>query len=551
MKNILITFILSLFISCLFAQTWQWSSSAGGVINDEAIRTCTDQSGNIYIIGSMNGYVTGNGIVFFNSDTLSINGYNDLFIAKYDVNGNEVWVKSFGGNNNNMTSITSEGISDIYFDSLSNSIYVSGAFYGSCTFDSITLNSCGGTEMFFARYDLNGNCLWAKKSCGIGEDSGGPITGDNSGNLFILISMNSGGTLDTTTLSNGLFLAEYDVNGNLLWVKKISDIHFTGFPLYSPTTFIYKDNNLYIYGFAYVDDLTIDTMTFEATNYYGVILSKWDLVGNVLWGKRFGGPVFSVGSMDIDGHGNFYMTGTYDLTAGNYAIFDNDTVYAISAYGGFLTKYNSSGNKVWVKEINSSQHLNYLSCITDEDGNTHIASSFKDTLFLDSDTITAINNLDAFIAGFDSSGNLIGAVTFGDAHIYDIMENNNSLYVTGTFSGSVNLGNTINSHGGYDMFIAKHDAITRVEELRSANNQLYIYANPNKGTCTITVPDEFYNEKNLLLQIYDTSGKLLQQSKIEIQQDKIKVNIQEAASGVYPVILTNGKKSYSGKIVFE
>ena len=94
--------------------------------------------------------------------------------------------------------------------------------------------------------------------------------------------------------------------------------------------------------------------------------------------------------------------------------------------------------------------------------------------------------------------------------------------------------------------------ITR-DELKSynINNELVIYANPNAGKCTITIPDEFKKETKLTLQIFDNTGQLLQQTPVEMMQDKISVNITAEAKGMYTAVLSNGKKSYTGKIIFE
>ena len=88
-------------------------------------------------------------------------------------------------------------------------------------------------------------------------------------------------------------------------------------------------------------------------------------------------------------------------------------------------------------------------------------------------------------------------------------------------------------------------------EGRVANNQLIIYANPNQGKCNITIPDEFQHEKNLTLSIFDNNGKLIQQIPVQMNENKIKLNLQAEAKGIYNVTLSNGSKSYNGKIVFE
>ena len=104
-----------------------------------------------------------------------------------------------------------------------------------------------------------------------------------------------------------------------------------------------------------------------------------------------------------------------------------------------------------------------------------------------------------------------------------------------------------------DVFIAKLDVFTGVEEGegRTANNQLIIYANPTTGKSNITVPDDFVNEKFLTLSIYDNIGKLIQQKTLEMNDGKIELNLESEAKGIYNVTLSNKKKSYNGKIIFE
>jgi predicted neuraminidase len=65
------------------------------------------------------------------------------------------------------------------------------------------------------------------------------------------------------------------------------------------------------------------------------------------------------------------------------------------------------------------------------------------------------------------------------------------------------------------------------------------------------VPDDFVNEKNLVLSICDNKGKLIQQKTLQMNEGNIKLNLEQEAKGVYNVVLSNNKKSYNGKIVFE
>ena len=102
------------------------------------------------------------------------------------------------------------------------------------------------------------------------------------------------------------------------------------------------------------------------------------------------------------------------------------------------------------------------------------------------------------------------------------------------------------------MFAAKCSPITWVQQpLDSPTNTLLIYANPNTGQCRITIPEEFLHEKELSLEIYDQTGRLIQQARMRIVGNSIELDIRAQAKGIYLAVLSNGKKSYQGKIVFE
>ncbi|MBL0258275.1 MAG: T9SS type A sorting domain-containing protein [Bacteroidetes bacterium] len=103
-----------------------------------------------------------------------------------------------------------------------------------------------------------------------------------------------------------------------------------------------------------------------------------------------------------------------------------------------------------------------------------------------------------------------------------------------------------------DAFIARSSPLTAIEEnARHQNNQLVIYANPNQGRCKLEIPDEFVHERSLLLQIFDNNGRMIQQTQVIMNEDKVRVNLEAEAKGIYNVTLSNMKKSYQGKIVFE
>ena len=100
--------------------------------------------------------------------------------------------------------------------------------------------------------------------------------------------------------------------------------------------------------------------------------------------------------------------------------------------------------------------------------------------------------------------------------------------------------------------IFKTNPISGTKESEPGNdNTLLIYANPNTGRCNITIPDEFRHEDHLTLFIYDSKGTLIQKASIERTEETYRLDIRAQAAGIYQAVLTNGKKNYTGKIVFE
>lgn len=118
MKNkylILLSFHLIILLSyntLSFSQSFNWAKKAGGNSEDFGYGISTDANGNAYVTGQFSGTAT------FGTIQLVSYGEGDIFVAKYDANGNYIWAKKAGGNSGDI------GI-DISTDANGNS-YVTG-----------------------------------------------------------------------------------------------------------------------------------------------------------------------------------------------------------------------------------------------------------------------------------------------------------------------------------------------------------------------------------------------------------------------------------------
>ncbi len=156
MKNYIL--ILMVLISLSAKAQWQWSKQIGG-IGDDYVRPSTN-SNNMFVSGT---FVFN---CFLNGNTLSSNGYNDWFLAKYDLSGtNLLWYKQIGNFN---TSFTEESGQIALVTA--NAIYCIGQFYDTLTIDGNSVTSNGGADGFIAKFDFNGICFWIKSGGGLQND---------------------------------------------------------------------------------------------------------------------------------------------------------------------------------------------------------------------------------------------------------------------------------------------------------------------------------------------------------------------------------------------
>jgi hypothetical protein len=534
----------------LSAQTWQWASHIGSPDQDGGESIVADKTNNLYVAGSYNGYP-----LHFQSGVFGLSGYDDFFLVKYDNSGNEVWKKQFGGNNS--SSNDDEYIADMCYDSINDFIYITGTFYNSTSFGNGI--NVAGNGFFLAKFDLNGNCIWAKKASTFYRGCGNGVAVDNAGNVYVTGTNSATYTFGTFSVPKGGFIAKYDASGNVLWAKQKfryfvpvvpSELEPNGIQIYN--------SNILIAGSAYNDTIVVDTITALNHGNHSAFISSFDLNGNIKWLKLcagrndsniqagFGGSGFS-----SDKYGNSYISGYFTDTG----YFDTLVLTNNLKEDAFLAKYDINGKRQWVQQLHSSNGAESHNVSTNANGETYITGYFRGTANFGAYQVVAATGQEMFAARYDSSGVCMGVrhiINLDGVSIYS--KDNTSFWIMGQFVGTTTIGtNTFTGYGNTDLFIAKSDALTGITDksMLNSKNQLSIYANPSKGICNITIPDDFVHEKNLVMKIYSNDGKLVQQVPVEMYQEKVIVNLEAEATGIYNVTMSNGKKTYTGKIVFE
>lgn len=115
---------------------------------DKGYAISTSPSGNLYVTGSCTDTSIFEGVILTSNSTS-----DDVFVAKYDTNGNLIWVNRYGSN------IDDEGRC-ITVDNSEN-IYVGGSHVYPIAFGATLLPYTGDCDIFVTKFDLDGNTIWA------------------------------------------------------------------------------------------------------------------------------------------------------------------------------------------------------------------------------------------------------------------------------------------------------------------------------------------------------------------------------------------------------
>lgn len=372
---------------------------------------------------------------------------------------------------------------DISVDSLGN-IFVTGFFSGSVDFDpsgnSAYLTSEGGNDIFLAKYDSLGNYLWAISIGGGGNDSGTSIGVDDDGN--VLVTGYFDGTADfdpsfdqeflvTSIGSDDIFIAKYTYSGSFLWAKTISGTNGErGISLQ-----IGGNGDIYLTGnFSGTTDFDPSSMeaTLTSVGGYDIFVAKYSFSGEYVWAKAFGGLNADSGRfISIDSDNNVYLTGYFSGVADFDPSENSANLISVGIYDIFLTKYDSSGNYLWAKNMGGTIDGYGESLALDNSGNIYVTGYFRGAIDFDPSAaisnISSMDSYDIFIAKYDKFGNYVWAEALGgpgaDIGQAIALGENNNIYVTGYFNDSVDFDPSpdlfiLGSLGGSDIFLSKYDS---------------------------------------------------------------------------------------------
>lgn len=323
----------------------------------------TDSKNNIYVSGKS--FFLYYGLSFFeNQKTLYRNPGNDSggnFIAKFDQQGNLLWAKHVGGSNayesNTLLAVNPK-----------DHLVIANTFYGSAGFDSLTINTYSST-MYMAQYTSAGKLIWINTFPNRGRFN--KIQTDQEGNIYAgglyydnFLNLSQGVTLESIA-SPQYFIAKFDPQGNALWAKNIDHIGDSYGKIADLK--ISADNRIY----ALVTQGTIRTASSCKFQNWGIKVDSYQPDGTQNWSKTLYTDDLSVArSLDISPLGDVFVAGRFrgTLTADERKL-STQSQDGCNLTSSFLVQLNGKNGKVIKIYSDNPRSVDLHQVLFDREGN--------------------------------------------------------------------------------------------------------------------------------------------------------------------------------------
>lgn len=476
------TFLLILLIGCFLSSpqlvcgqntALAWATYFGGPDNDYGKAIATDTAGNIYITGitnSVSGIASAGALqtVFGGGATNS----GDAFVAKFTSSGNLLWATYFGGSNNEQgIALATDNSGNIYLAGYTSSTV------GIATTGAYQSIQAGSDDAFIAKFSSSGSLIWASYYGGTGMDRAYALAVDTGNNVYLAGSTRSSSDIATagshqasisSTSADEGFIVKFDSSGSRLWGTYYGG---NGGDIVR-TLGIDPFNNLLVGGQVTSASTTgIATASAFQSAYAGGMndgfIAKFTASGALIWSTYYGGSgTDQIRQIIADDSGNIY-TAAVTTSSSNIAtatVFQS--VYGGGQQDGLITRFDSSGQRIWATYYGGSLLDDAASLAYDGSGSLYITGVTVSTQNIATPGIIndTIQVRDAYLTKFTTSGTRLWGTYIGGSDIdvpMSMAYHAGNVYLTGQTNSAGNFATTGSFQslpggaGYYDGFLIK------------------------------------------------------------------------------------------------
>jgi len=348
---------------------WAVGITNNGTGNSYAECVALAPGGGIYVSGNFTN------VNWLGTNQLTDNGGGDIFVARFDANGSNLWVKTFGGTNQDFTLINC-----LASDSAGNVTLCGLLGSGPVAIGTNAYNLTGQRGVIL-QLDQTGKVRWSELSTFPEYLIAGP------GRLYASLYTDS--TLTTTNVVIGTTTNITDrtwsvaclnaTNGQVIWDQGVGSQ--IGSSQGNPYGYSGGDDvprlalsgtNLYLTGAAYSSNALFGAISVDFGDLRGQYFARYDTNGNAQTATSYGSVTTTPVTAVANSSGDVYVSGYFDT----YSIFGQDDLATPVATRpfvgqfsqGWVAKFDPNGNPLWARKAVSAVTVNFLGIALANDG---------------------------------------------------------------------------------------------------------------------------------------------------------------------------------------
>jgi FlgD Ig-like domain/Beta-propeller repeat len=424
-----------------------WSHVFNGDQSDSGYGVCSDAAGNVYMTGSFF-----NTINFGGGPLTSVNG-TDVYVVKFDANGQHVWSRDYGGTNNQFNQGYGIAVDEDGY------VYVAGEFQGTVNFGGQAAISNGNDDIFLLKLNSNGGTHYVVSFGGTGQENFGAL--HYAAGYFYLTgafvnSVNFGGIALNSAGSTDIFAAKYaSFNAAHQWSQRFGSTDTD----YGNDITTDTSGNVYLAAY-FKGSVSFGGATYNATGFDGV-LARYNSAGAFAWSRQIAGTGDeTTADVVVLGNSHVYVTGSFSSPTINLggATFNN-----AGSADGYLAKYTIGNAHVWSNLLGGTGTDVLSGLAVNASGDAFVGGSFTKVASYGGTPLVSSGNQDAFLVEFDDTGTHMWSRRFGAIALewmHDIATDPfGAVLFTGNASSPVDFGGgvfNIPLTGNSDTFLAKY-----------------------------------------------------------------------------------------------
>lgn len=252
------------------------------------------------------------------------------------------------------------------------------------------------------------------------------------------------------------FITKYNDQGTLQWVQQLrgtSTDRINGIA-------ITDDNSIYIVG-EFRDKLYYNNDSLISAGRLDIFVAKLDSTGQFQWAFNTGNQLEdSAHDIDILSNGNLVLTGYFQMELP----WGPDTLRTNTSRDVFVGCVQPDGTPLWASVLSGPSVDESNSIATDSSNCLYIMGSFRDYLYPNGATVAAEGGVDAFLAKYDSTGQLLWTEIMGgpagDQGRYVTVDAEQNVIAGGWISSYLSIPSSLTFITGdreEDIFAVKYD----------------------------------------------------------------------------------------------